>query len=375
MVGALDSKRVSNAIFAGLFVLALFLFYKIVLPFVMPIVLGAFLVVLFWPVHDVIRRFVRRRSLSAVLSTAVVALVLFVPLTVIGFLVARELPNVLEAAREHLERFDLNAELKALLPSALADHVHVDVRGTVEHGVTTALIGGASWLSDVLSAGAELLVDLFLLLLATYYFFLDGRRLVLELRRLLPLDRRYFDDFTKEFKDVAHAMMYGNALTAVVQGVTGLVGLWLARVPNAALWSSAMVILSFLPVGGTALVWGPIGLALMMGHHYSQGLFVLGWGVFMVGALDNMIKPRICGAKMALHPLLVFLSMFGGITVFGMMGLLLGPLIASLFMAMVRIYRSDFLKLEPLPEEGEPLLIEPPVSAPQLSPLGAITEH
>ena len=106
-----------------------------------------------------------------------------------------------------------------------------------------------------------------------------------------------------------------------------------------------MVVVAMVPVGGTALVWGPIGAVLVLMGKVNEGIFLLAWGAFVVGSIDNVIRPRLCGSRMTLHPLLVFLSMFGGLAVFGMMGLLVGPLIASLFMAMVRIYRRDFLGL------------------------------
>ena len=110
--------------------------------------------------------------------------------------------------------------------------------------------------------------------------------------------------------------------------------------------------------------WRPATQAIRGGtarSHFgetSEAIFLATWGALVVGTVDNFIRPRLCGSRMALHPLLVFLSMFGGVAVFGMMGLLVGPLIASLFMAMVRIYRRDFLGLRsptpaaPLPPPG-----------------------
>jgi predicted PurR-regulated permease PerM len=147
-----------------------------------------------------------------------------------------------------------------------------------------------------------------------------------------------------------------------------MVGLMLAKVPHAGVWGAAMVLVALVPVGGTALVWGPIGVVLLMAGKVNEGVFLLAWGAFVVGSIDNVIRPRLCGSRMALHPLLVFLSMFGGLAVFGMMGLLVGPLIASIFMAMVRIYRRDFLGIQPpvLPVPAPASVVAPqPVPAPQ----------
>lgn len=342
----------------------------------MPVLLGAFLVVLFMPAHDFLRLRVLggRDSVSAGLCTLMVVLVLVLPLAVVGYLVLKELAGIMETTSSVLARMDLRDEVKAQLPAALRRYVHLDGQG-MEKALLGMLAGSAGFVSDLLSAGTEMLIGVFLMVIAMYYFFLDGRRLVEEGSRLVPLKPRYYWAFVKEFKDVAYAIIYGNTMTAVLQGVTGFVGLAIAKVPNAALWSAAMTVMAMIPIGGTALVWGPIGLVLILTNHVAQGIFVLAWGACFVSAFDNMIRPRLCGAKMDLHPLLVFLSMFGGIAVFGMMGLLVGPLIAALFMAMLKIYRNDFLPRPPddvvVTEPMVPVVPEP-VTAP-LAPVVAAT--
>jgi predicted PurR-regulated permease PerM len=340
-----DPKRWSNVVFAALFCVALLLFGRILWPFVMPVLLGGFLAVVFMPLQDFLLRRARlSRPAAAGFSTLGVVLLICVPLVVIGLLVARELLGIADQARELLERTDLRAELAGRLPAALKRYVHFrEGPASADEAVLSAVTGSVNVLTNVLAAGTELVVDLFLMTVAMYYFFLDGRRLVNEGARLVPLERRYFDAFAKEFKDVAHAIMYGNTLTAMVQGAFGFIGLLIAGVPHPAVWAVAMALVALVPIGGTALVWAPIGVALCATGRVTEGGFLLGWGALVVSTVDNLIRPRLCGSRMALHPLLVFLSMFGGLAVFGMMGLLIGPLIAALFMAMVRIYRRDFL--------------------------------
>ncbi|MDQ3266667.1 MAG: AI-2E family transporter [Myxococcota bacterium] len=344
-MGSVDPKRLSNFIFAGLFALSIVLFSRILLPFVMPLLLGAFLVVLMMPVQDYFTRKLKNRvRLSAALSTSVVFLVVVVPLAVIAYLVAREVLGVMGYAKALLDQVDLRQELLNSLPRGVRRYVRLDPRSKeVERAVLGVISGGAGMLTGMVKASTEFAINLFLLVVALYYFFIDGRRLVNEGARLLPIDRRYFETFAKEFKDVAYAIIYGNTLTAIIQGALGFVGMWFAGVPHAPIWGVAMVVVALIPIGGTALIWGPVGIALIVSGNYTGGIFLLAWGTFLVSTIDNVIRPRLCGARMALHPLLVFLSMFGGLAVFGMMGLLVGPLIASIFMAMVRIYRRDFL--------------------------------
>jgi predicted PurR-regulated permease PerM len=350
-VTVLDARRWSNYIFAGLFVLALILFSRIILPFLMPVLLGGFLVVLFIPVYDTLCQKTRqRRNLSAALATTVVFLLILVPIAAIGWMVAREVLSLADQSQDMLDQVDLRRQFLASLPRGIRRYVKLDPEGQhMERLLSAAAAEGAGMLKEVLAAGTTLLVDLFLMTVAMYYFFLDGRRLVAEVTRLVPLDRRYISAFCHEFTDVAYAIVYGNTVTGIIQGALGYVGLLLAKVPHAGVWGAAMVLMSLIPVGGTGIIWGPIGVILIITGKVSEGVFLLAWGTFLVGSIDNVVRPKLVGSRMALHPLLVFLSMFGGLAVFGMMGLLVGPLIASIFMAMVRIYRRDFLaKAQPV---------------------------
>ncbi|MET0405400.1 MAG: AI-2E family transporter [Cystobacter sp.] len=368
-----DTKRCSNLIFAGLFVLAIILFSRILLPFLMPVLLGGFLVVLFQPLQDTLLRTRLKLSASvcAGVSTLAVFLLILVPLVVVGWLVVREVLVLMEHAQGMMDQVDMHERMIAGLPRGLRRYAQ-GLHGTrTEEALTGAMASGMTVLTGVLGAGTELIVDLFLMVVAMYYFFLDGRRLWTEGTLLVPMDKRYIQAFAKEFTDVAHAIIYGNTITSLVQGGLGMVGLMLAKVPHAGVWGAAMVVLAMVPVGGTALVWGPISAVLLLMGKVNEGVFLLAWGAFVVGSIDNVIRPKLCGSRMALHPLLVFLSMFGGLAVFGMMGLLVGPLIASLFMAMVRIYRRDFLGLRPAVPPANKAPTEVPPSMPLLPGTGA----
>jgi predicted PurR-regulated permease PerM len=375
-VTGFDTKRWSNLIFAGLFALALILFSRILLPFLMPVLLGGFLVVLFLPLQDILfrTRLKAYPSLCAGLSTLAIFLLILVPLAVVGWLVVREVLGMMEHTQEALDTVNLREQLAANLPRGLRRYVPAKLEGTqTEQALMGAMASGASLLSGVLGAGTALIIDLFLMTVAMYYFFLDGRRLWAEATQLVPLDKRYIQAFAQEFTDVAHAIVYGNTITALVQGALGMVGLLVVKVPHAGVWGAAMALVAMVPVGGTALVWGPIGVALLLTGKVNEGVFLLAWGAFVVGTIDNFLRPKLCGSRMTLHPLLVFLSMFGGLAVFGMMGLLVGPLIASLFMAMVRIYRRDFLKLQPV--APPPVSVSPAVVVPEpvVAPRPAVT--
>ncbi len=358
--------RWSNVIFGALFAVAILLFGRIMAPFLTPVLLGVLLVVLFHPLQRALTRITgRRRALAAGLATGAVVLLIVVPLSVITYFVGRELLVVMETTRHLLDDPAFRDQLARKLPGFLLRYV-ADEQSAAQYEriLVAGMSGGAGIIKDVLGAGTELAVDVFLMTVSMYYFFLDGRRIYSEVARAIPLERRYLDAFAKEFKDVAWAVLYGNTLTAVVQGLLGLVGLLIAGVPQPAVWAMAMVVFALVPISGTALVWVPLSVALVLAGKHVEGLFLFGWGALVVSTVDNVVRPRLCGRRMTLHPLLVFLSMFGGLAVFGVMGLLIGPLIAAIFMAMVRIYRRDFLRVDPTITADAPVVVgEVPRSA------------
>jgi predicted PurR-regulated permease PerM len=330
-----------------LFGLALVLLFRIVSSFLIPVMLGGFLVVLCHPLYDALAARGRLSpSLAAMLSTGAVLVAIFLPLGLMGYWVGTELVALSADGRAMLARPDFHEALRQHLPPFVSQVLTaIDPSGQkVDAALTGMLQDGGRVITSLIQTTTELAAGAFLMIITMYYLFMDGRRLFAELVRTVPLKPAYLHHFAREFRDVAHAMIYGTAVTAVLQGLTGYVGLLLAHVPHPHLWAVVMLAVAFIPVGGTALVWGPAAIYLSVNGHLAQGLFLAAWGVGMVGVMDNLLRPRLCGSKLDLHPLLVFLSMFGGFEVFGMAGLLIGPLVASLFMAMVHIYREDFLK-------------------------------
>lgn len=353
--------RWSNYVFGGLFALGLYLFFRILLPFMMPIILGIFLVVLFLPLQRRLKHWLPgHETWVAGLCTGAVVTVILVPLIGVGWLFSRELVGVGSYASSILSQGNLRTVILHDLPPWAAHWLGGAAGLHLEKELFESLARGAGFAASLLAEGTVLVAEVVLMCIAMYYFFLDGERIYVEVRRTVPIDGRYLDAFSNEFRDVAYALFYGNAVTGVVQGVTGWFGFWIAGVPHAWIWAILMVAVSFLPVGGTAIIWAPVAVWLLLEGHLAAAIFVTIWGLIMIGIVDNLVRPRVCSAKMTLHPLLVFLSMFGGFTVFGVMGILVGPLIASLFMAMVRIYRRDFLSIDDPPKPQTP-----PVAAKQ----------
>jgi len=212
-------------------------------------------------------------------------------------------------------------------------------RGYVS-GIASLLTG---ILSGILTATSRGFLILLFTILTLYYLVLEGRKLVRLLICLMPLPESETQALVAEFRRVSVGMLLGNGVTAVFQGVMGGIGFWLFGASRSLLWGALTAVSSLVPTVGTALVWFPAAVILIATGHAAKGVGLLVyWAVLILAAADYVLRPWLLRDRIRLHPLLVFIALFGGLEAFGLIGLLLGPLFVTLFVAMVRIYDRDY---------------------------------
>ena len=162
---------------------------------------------------------------------------------------------------------------------------------------------------------------------------------------LSPLSKDHEEGLFKKFREISNATLYGIFLTALVQGTLGGIGFVVAGIPNALFWGTAIAVFSLVPVFGTSIVWFPAGVLLLASQSWFGGIFLLAWGFGVVSTVDNLIRPYLIGGKAKMHQLLMFLAVFGGIFAFNLIGVIIGPLVLTLFFAFLHIYESEYDKL------------------------------
>ncbi len=328
--------------------MTLYFFYEVVAPFVVPVLVGAFIVVLGAPAHErLVRLLGGRRSLASFLSSCGVMLLLLVPASGLLLLLTQQVIELLDEARELLGPHGIDDLLGGRMPDALFPVVERLGAWGIVGQLDRLIDAAAGWLTGlapgVFGATTLLVVDGFLVVVSMYYFFLDGPRLLAEAAQLSPLETRYEREFLREFRAVAHTMIVVNLVTSIIQGVVGGIGFWLVGLPEPLAWAALMALLSLVPIVGTGLVWVPAGIGLLAAGRTWEGLFLFGWGILVIGSVDNLLRPLLAKGRIRLHPLLIFVTIFGGIAAFGPVGAVLGPLVGSIFTAMIRIWKRDFV--------------------------------
>ncbi len=347
--------RWSNWLLFSLFIGGALLFLAIVRDYLMPVLLGGFTAAVFIGLDDwLLRRLPGKRRLAALLATLGVVLAILVPLGFLGTLVVEQTLALLAYARAHLGQEGLAQLWAGRLPPRLAQLLERLLGNSAvgQHELEVAVSSVRAWLATVASSAfaftSRTLLNVSLYCLAAYYGFADGRRMVGDLVHLVPLEERHAREFLRAFNDVAGAVLFGMTAMAGLHGLAGAIGYFAARVPHALVFTALQLLGAFVPVIGTAVIWVPVGVGMILAGHVVSGIFLLCFMGVVSVALENVVRPQLIRGRMALHPFLLLLSVIGGLSLFGFAGFLVGPLVVSLLTAVVRIYRRDFVGLPPL---------------------------
>jgi predicted PurR-regulated permease PerM len=327
-------------------------FIKMISFILLPVFLAAVFSGLFYPLFRYILKITRnKRSISAFLCCLIIILGILIPVYVIGDLVAREAVEIYESVEEGVRKFITTIEsgeaqwFSGLINSRIVRLPGLDTidwQATIEDILKNSVSILGSIINQATRGTFLVVVHTFIVLFAMYYFFRDGESILIKLKYLSPLDERHEDEFLNEFKSMTRATIKGVLIIAIIKGALGGLTFWIFGISGPILWGVVMVILSIIPLVGVWLVMIPAGIVLMIMGDVWQGLAIIVIGAGIIGNIDNVLNPILVGRDTGMHELLIFLSTIGGLSVFGIMGFLVGPLIASMLMTLLHVYSIEF---------------------------------
>jgi predicted PurR-regulated permease PerM len=347
--------RVAGIIFFALVaLLLLYAAFLIIWPFITAILLGAILVTLTFHIFVKLRARMRGGSTRAALLMLLgITVVVIVPAVVLAILLTQQANTVVEKLQtgdaeqmvrridvthylSFIRRFAPNFDPATLSPERLLLPALRQVPGWVARN------GGA-----VVGGLAGMVLGFALMLLSMFFFYTEGESILAQLSVLSPLPKRYDREFAARFKDVIDATFRGQLFTAIAQGVATGIGLAIANVPGAGFWAAVAALLSLIPMVGAAAVWVPAAIYLYisasMGNHpWWHAIFLTIWGVTVVSLVDNVVRPWAMRGKAQLPAIPLLFAVLGGMQAFGFVGLVIGPLVFSLLMSILDIYKKSF---------------------------------
>ena len=318
--------------------IGLYICYLLALPFLAALTWALALAVLAAPLHRAIERKVRRPSLSAAVSIVLLAVVVVIPLALVGQQLVRELITGAASLPEWLASGDLQRVLEThplLAPAANAIERSFDL-GSILGGVTSFVTGlGASIVRGSLSHFLTMLLAFYLL----FYFLRDRREILRQIELLSPLTEVETKLVLGRASDTIHAVMFGTVVAATVQGALGGAMFWFLGLPNPLFWGVVMGLLAIVPLLGTFAVWIPAAAYLALTGEWGKAVILTAWGSVVIGGIDNLLHPVLAGGRLRLHTVPTFIAIVGGLVMFGASGLILGPLAVTITIALLEVWR------------------------------------
>jgi predicted PurR-regulated permease PerM len=320
--------------------LALYGCALLIRPFIGVLTWAVVLTLTFYPVHRRILAWTGRPNLAAFLSTLLVVGAVLLPVTLAVLAVAREVPVMVQSVQETIAALTSPyssarrwlgqyVDFDAIRDSPFLEQPFEDLGGMAVVGKALGFVGG-------LAAGAA---EALFVVYSAFYLFRDGETLSRWLPRVLPLEEAQSEELRRRAGEMIAASVYGVVVLAVLQGTLGGLAFWVLGLPNALVWGAVMILLSVIPMTGSFVVWAPAALYLGLSGDWGKALILTAWGLLVIGTIDNLLRPKVMGQKARMHELLLFFAVLGGLVVFGVAGLILGPVLVAVALSLLDIIR------------------------------------
>ena len=339
--------------FLALFLVSCILLGWLLWPFFSVIVLAIVITGVFNPVYRVLHRKLNA-TVSSLITCVIIFFVLFVPVSAFVGILANEAYDLYLTAREAV----VNNPIQELLEnSKVVDKINglltnfgIKITGDELNRAVTELgrTVGLFLYQQARSMTANIVnfvVNFFFMLLIVFYLLIDSQRLVSFIVGLSPLPDDQDEKLIQKFKDMAGAILIGNGLGGLIQGTLGGIVFAFFGIRSPFLWGVIMGLLAFLPIVGVGAVFLPAALYLILQGRLAAGIFFIVFYILLSGGIEYLFKPKLVGTRVQMHTLLVFLSIIGGLKLFGILGIIYGPLVVTAFLTLTDIYEASYRRI------------------------------
>jgi predicted PurR-regulated permease PerM len=341
--------NVQRVFFIALLIAVTLAFFWLIRGFLQPIFWAIALGIVVYPLHARLsQRLHDRRGLAASISVVIVVIVVILPLIGLGAAVAREGAALYDRLQTNGVGIDgIFARVEQTMPPiiSLVERFGIDPARLQEQAQAAAVTASRFIADRAVSIGQGTLrgtIFFFLMLYLLFFFLRDGPRILEALIRALPLGDKRERHLLERFAGVSRATIKGTLVVGIVQGTIGGVAFALLGISAPILWGVVMALLSILPAVGTALVWLPTAILLLINGQIFGGIALIFVGVFVIGLVDNLLRPILVGRDTQLPDYVILLSTLGGLAGFGLAGIIIGPIIAAFFLSVWDMAEAEF---------------------------------
>ena len=339
--------------FLALFLVSTFLLGRLLWPFISVIILAAVVTSIFKPVYAILNRKMSP-LFSSLLTCVLIFLILFIPTVFFVGILSKEAYGLYLMGKGAV----ISDQIKQILEtSKILDKInlilstfHIQITGEeLNKGISElGKVVGLFLYQQASSIASNILkffVYFFFMLLIIYYLLMDGDKLISFIINLSPLPKEQDEKLIQKFKDMAGAILIGNGLGGLIQGTAGGTVFYLFGLKSSFLWGVIMGFLAFLPIIGIGVVFIPAAIYLFFKGRIAAGIFFIVFYLILSVSVDNLLKPKLVGQRVKMHTLLVFFSIIGGLNLFGILGIIYGPLITTAFITLTDIYYTSYQEM------------------------------
>ncbi|MGQ9569751.1 MAG: AI-2E family transporter [Thermodesulfovibrionales bacterium] len=320
--------------------------YQILKPFLTPVAWAIVFSITFYPVYVFILKYLRWKSIAAILTLTIILILILGPFSYLTYLLVIELKDL----SDYLETGKLEA-LGDILQHPSIKSITNSILSTFnlsEEELNKAIIENISRLGKEIvlkiTKGATNIVtvslDLIFMVFSIFFFLRDGPEFLSKVRDYMPFSETQKDRLVKQIRDIIISTIYGGVAVSIIQGTIAGLSFFFIGIPTPVVWGLATSIASFVPLLGASSIWVPATIYLFLNEAILKGFILAIIGLFGISLVDNILKPIIIGGRTKMPILVIFFSVLGGIKLFGLIGLIIGPLVIALFISVVEIFRS-----------------------------------
>ena len=344
-----DRKTVASLLLAGTTAIALYACYLLFRPYITPILFACVIAIVFYPLHRGVRRAFRRQNLSAAISTVLTLLLGIVPLAFLLIAVSNELSDLYQslamkngsgsgglAAPLFTGSEKIMSWIEHHFPLSSVDPKQILLSRLEDMSSSLVRLGAA-----LVSNAFSFIVNAVIAVVILFFLYRDGESALSKIMAALPFPQDKIQKLQSRISSIVVVNFYGGVVIGALQGTLAGITFWALGLDSPVLWGVMTGFFSLVPMIGTAIIWLPAALGLLLTGHVAKGIILLLLGSAVIGTVDNIVRPFIIRKRVHLHMLLVFFALLGGLRLFGVLGLFVGPVILSVTAALLMMLKED----------------------------------
>ena len=309
---------------------------------------------IFYPLYKKIRKPLKYESLSIIVTLILIIIIFLLPFVFIASQIPSQVTQIYDFAKENIIGkgfFDLSCEntnsgiCKIVNFSGNLEFLEIDA------AINNIFKSITKFAAGVVASIPNLVIGIMFALFISFFLFKDGKKLLNNAVAIIPLDKKSSNKLVEQFGRVTHSVVFAHLIVAIVQGALGTLAFLILGVPSPLFWGVAMAIFALLPVIGPAIIWVPASLLLILNGVLIDSYFVIGkgiglflYGLFVISTIDNILRIKLVGDSGEVHPLTVLIGLIGGVSLFGLTGIFIGPIILSLLVTFLRDFSKRYRK-------------------------------